>query len=336
MEIGKFSTIGFVGNGMFGTVFKAKDNLLAVERAVKIVQAKDPNEFMKAINEAQILERCRHNHIVDIKEIDIYPVEGVPAPCIVMEYLANGSVQNLLETKFVSCQKAVSTISDCLFGLEHAHSQGILHRDIKPANILYSENWQAKLSDFGLAYGLAHQVFDFEGYSSHLPHEVLEGSVQDELSDLYSMGITFFRMLNNLAILDIPFANDADWLRAVKKEKFPERIYPNHIPQQLIKISKKSIKSDRANRYQTCLQFRQALQAIHFCVEWHPLDADNWKGCHLSDVYEVSIHEKRSGFVIDFKRNGRKDNSRCYSQIPSESTAREFFYGLIRDTTLKI
>ena len=336
MDIGKFTTIGFIGSGNFGTVVRAKDTLLDVERAVKIIQAKDPQEFMDAINEAQILERCRHNHIVDIKEIGIYDVKGVNSPCIITEYLKNGSAQGYIEKQFVTPHFAVKVVSECLFALEHAHTQGILHRDIKPGNILFGDNWQAKLSDFGLAYGLAHQAFDFAGYSSHLPPEVLEGSAQDELSDLYSMGVTFHRLLNNMPTLDVPFANDVEWLKAVEREKFPVRNYMSHIPDQIVRVVRKSIKANRNDRYQNCLQFRQALQKITLTVEWKPIDKDNWVGKFKGNEFLLTIYKKRTGYCIDFKRNGRKDNSRSYTNIPSETEARNEFFKLIRETTLKL
>ena len=336
MDIGKFKSIGYIGGGNFGKVFRVQDTLLNVERAIKIIQVNDPKEFIDAINEAQILERCRHNHIVDIKEIDVHDIGGIPYPCITTEYLKNGSVQGYLETNFVTVQKSVQIISEVLFGLEHAHVQGVFHRDIKPGNILFSDNWQAKLSDFGLAYGLAHQAFNFAGYSAHLPPEVLEGVAQDALSDLYSIGITFHRLLNNMPSLPLTFADDAQWLTALQKEKYPERLYDQHIPEQIIKVVKKSIKADRANRFQNCLQFRQALQKIPLAVEWQPIDTDNWTGRFQNETFELNIYSKRTGYFIDFKRNGRKIKNKCCANIDTEDIARKEFFKIIRETTIRL
>lgn len=336
MDVGKFKSIGFIGGGNFGQVFRVQDTLLNVERAIKIIQVYDPQEFIDAINEAQILERCRHNHIVDIKEIDVHDIGGSPYPCIITEYLKNGSAQGYLENNFVTVQKAIQIISEVLFGLEHAHGQGIFHRDIKPGNILFSDNWQAKLSDFGLAYGLAHQVFNFAGYSAHLPPEVLQGVAQDALSDLYSMGVTFHRLLNNLPTLPLTFADDAQWLKALQKEKYPERIYQLHIPEKVIKVVKKSIKADRGSRFQNCLQFRQALQKITLAVEWFPIDNDNWEGRYRNETFELNLYSKRTGYFIDFKRNGRKINNKCCAGIDTEDNARQEFFKIIRKTTISV
>ena len=335
MEIGKFTTIGYIGGGNFGKVFRAKDNLLNVERAIKLISVQNPQEFMNAINEAQILEKCRHKNIVDIKEIDIHQINNSPVPCIVMEYLPKGSAQFFLETKFVSVKKAINIVFDVLFGLEHAHNEGIYHRDIKPGNILFSNNnGNSKLSDFGLAYGLANQPFSFAGYNSHLPPEVLEGTAQDDLSDIYSLGITFYRLINNMPNLKVPYTNDADWLKAVKKEKFPKREFQPHIPKSIIRIVKKSMKADRNDRFKTCLEFRQALQKIKLKIEWKYISDGLWNGKLGNDKYEIKMYKKRTGFFIDFKKNGRKDKNHCCSQIPDEVTAKKEFYKTIRETTI--
>lgn len=336
MNIGKFSSIGFIGGGNFGKVFKVKDTLLDIERALKIIQVNAPQEFIDAINEAQILERCRHNHIVDIKEINIYDIGGRTFPCIVTEYLKNGSVQQYLENNFITVERSIQIISEALFGLEHAHAQGIFHRDIKPGNILFSDNWQAKLSDFGLAYGLAHQAFNFAGYNTHLPPEVLEGVAQDALSDLYSMGVTFHRLLNNMATLPLAFADDVQWLNALRKEKYPERTYALHIPDQVIKVVKKSVKADRLKRFGSCLQFRQALQKIPLAIEWSPLSNDNWQGQFENDKFELNLYIKRTGYCIDFKRNGRKINNKCCTGIVAEDVARNELFKIIKETTISL
>lgn len=336
MDIGKYKSLGEIGRGNFGIVHKVTDTLLNVERAIKIIEVQDATHFVEAVTEAQILERCRHPYIVDIKEIDVHEIGGRYYPVIATEYLKNGSVQSYVENNFITVHKAVQIVSDVLYGLDHAHSQGIFHRDIKPGNILFADNWQAKLSDFGLAYGLSHQQFSFAGYNSHLPPEVIENITQDAISDLYSMGITFYRLLNNIVSLALPYSTEAEWLHAVKREKYPQRSYEPYVPDQFKRVVNKSIRADRANRFQNCLEFRQAIQKIPLAIEWRPVDENRWKGTFKDEEFEVVRYQKRTGYFIDFKRSGRKINNKCCAGIVNEAQATQEFYKIIRETAIRI
>ncbi|HET6226406.1 MAG TPA: hypothetical protein VFF27_09020, partial [Bacteroidia bacterium] len=109
-----------------------------------------------------------------------------------------------------------------------------------------------------------------------------------------------------------------------------------HIPEQIIRLVKKSMKAQRNDRYQTCLQFRQALQKINFAVDWSPTDRNKWIGTHNSDNYEIEIYSKRTGYFIDFRKNGRKINEKSCMQINDETKARDEFFKLIRETTINI
>src|ERR1700742_1956763 len=101
MNIGKFLVLSPLGNGQFGYVFHALDQLLGVERAVKVIMVNPSTctakEFVESFNEAKILEKCKHPFIVEIKEVDVHEVNGNYLPCITTEYLKNGSVQSLIE-----------------------------------------------------------------------------------------------------------------------------------------------------------------------------------------------------------------------------------------------
>ena len=337
-NIGKFEVVGTLGKGSFGWVFHCLDSLLDVERAVKVIILKDScsaEEFVESFNEAKILEMCKHAHIVEVKEVDVYEIRGNRLPCITTEYLKNGSAQDFLEKQFASVHDSCRIVSDVLIGLEHAHGQNILHRDIKPGNILFNDNWRAKLADFGLAFGLKGQIFDFAGYSSHLPPEVLANTHQDELSDIYSLGITFYRILNNLSSLKIPYVNKAQLLKEIKRERFPSRVYSSHIPEAIKKIVNKSINPNRSKRFQNCLSFRQAIQKIKFGIDWRFIDETLWQGEFNQTSFSIELLEtKKRGFSIEFKRNSRKIIDFCRTDLFDEDLALNEFYKIIKDTSI--
>jgi serine/threonine protein kinase len=148
--IDKYQILAPLGNGHFGQVYHAFDRALRAEKAIKVLNVTDPSQFLDSLKEAQILKRCNHKHIVSVNEANIFPVNGTPRVILDLEYVAQGSLEGALSSRWVSIKDAVTYLQGALLGLQHAHSQGFLHRDIKPGNILLAPT-AAKLSDFGLA-----------------------------------------------------------------------------------------------------------------------------------------------------------------------------------------
>lgn len=331
-KIRKFKIIDFLGNGNFGFVFQAYDPLLKADRAIKLIKVPKPEKFVEAVKEAQTLEACRHKHIVDVKEVDVAIYEGVLCVYIAMEYLAKGSIQKHLESRFISIQDSCRIISESLLGLEHAHNSNVLHRDIKPGNILFGDNGEAKLSDFGLALDYHVDPSDTLGYRPHQPLEVIDGNPMDKLSDIYAMGITFYRLLNNIDDLEFNFSSMDEWRRAVKGNKYPERSYLPHIPRNIKTIVNKAINNNPDKRYQCASDFRQAIEKISLLIDWRPLDKNKWVGIGSNfENYEISKIKKRAGWSIDFKRNNRRITGACHQHL-SDSEVDNVFFKTICDS----
>lgn len=325
-KIRKFKVIDFLGNGNFGFVYQAYDPLLKADRAIKLIKVANPDKFVEAVKEAQTLEACRHKHIVDVKEVDVFVYEGTPCVYIAMEYLAKGSIQKHLENRFISIQESLKIISEALLGLEHAHNSNVLHRDIKPGNILFGDNGEAKLSDFGLALDYHIDPSDTMGYRPHQPLEVIDGNPMDKLSDIYAMGITLYRLINNVPDMEFSFSTMDEWRAAVKGNKYPDRNYLPHVPRKIKTIINKAINNSSDKRYQSASDFRQALEKSVLPIDWSPLDDNTWAGIALNgDKYEIEKIKKRSGWVIDFKKNGRRLKDCCMKELAGEDVNQEFF-----------
>ena len=329
--IRKFKIVDFIGNGNFGFVFQAFDPLLSADRALKLIKVPDPDEFVAAVNEAQTLELCRHTHIVDVKEVDVAVYEGTPCVYIAMEYLAKGSIQKHLENRFISINESLRIMSESLLGLEHAHNNGVLHRDIKPGNILFGDNGEAKLSDFGLALDYHLYPSDTFGYLPHKPLEVIDGDPMDRLTDIYATGMTLYRLINNIDELDFSFSSEAEWRNAVKRNKYPDRNYLLHIPRRIKTIVNRSINNDRDKRFQTASDFRQTLEQAFLPIDWRPLSADHWVGTGSGNTYELIKTSKRTGWTIDFKKNKRRITANCLQNLADGDVEDEFFK-IIRDS----
>ncbi len=248
-----------------------------------------------------------------------------------MEYLARGSIQKHLETRFISIQEAFKIISEALLGLEHAHNSNVLHRDIKPGNILLGDHGEAKSSDFGLALEYHVDPSDTSGYRPHQPLEVINGNAMNKLSDIYAMGVTLFRLLNNKSNVDFPFNTVDEWENAVQRNKYPERNYSPHIPRKIKTIVNKSLNNDVTKRYQSASQFRQAIDNVNISVDWRPLNENHWVGSGLNgDQFELVRAVKRTGWLIEFKRNNRRVKNTCYSNL-SEIESYNVLFQIIQD-----
>jgi serine/threonine protein kinase len=331
--IDKFQVLDNLGSGNFGQVYQCYDPFMQKEIAVKVIKVPNPDKFVQAVKEGQTLDLCRHKHIVDVKDVRSILFNGERVVLIVMEYLSKGSIQKHIEKRFISTKEAAKIVQQSLLGLEHAHNNNVLHRDVKPGNILFGDNGEAKLSDFGLAINYHSNPSDILGYRPHQPLEVIEGNPMNKLSDIYATGITLYRLLNNTNKLPFTFKTQEEWLKAVKKDQFPPRIFLPHIPDKILKILNKSIHKNKSTRFQTCIEFRQALEKLKFNIDWMNIDDDNWTGQNGSDTFTLNKYKKRTGWFIDFKRNGIRKNQNCCTQVPDDKVNSEFF-NIIRQTTM--
>jgi serine/threonine protein kinase len=332
-QIGKYQIIEPLGSGHFGQVVLAYDALLQVERAIKIVNTGNPDKFLESFREAQIMELCRHRHIVDIKDADIEMIGPMPGVCIVMEYLKRGSLQQLLETRFVTVKESCTFVAHALLGLEHAHQHHILHRDVKPGNILIADEGYAKLSDFGLAVDSNTSPPNISGYVNHSAPEMLSSAIQDTATDIYAMGVTLYRLVTDRAQLSHGCKTPDQLLQEILARRFPPRTFPPHVPRRVVGVINKAMHPEREKRFQSCFEFRQALEKLHFHIDWTCCDDFSWLGQSKEDNYQAAIMQKRSGWDFELARNGRRIRREC-RRFDNESSARAKMSSVVRDSTL--
>lgn len=331
--IDKYQIIEHLGSGSFGDVYRVQDRALQVEKAIKVLGVTDPAEFLQSLEEAQILRRCSHKHIVAINEANIFDVSGAPRVVLDLEFIAEGSLEDALTNRWISIQEAVRYLQGALQGLEHAHSQGFLHRDIKPGNILLAQS-AAKLSDFGLATDTsATLVGSAQGYVTHLPPEYWTTRQTTVLSDVFACGVTLYRAVSNIDDWRAVVRATPDARAKIQNGKLIENIgFESFIPKTLQRIIRKACHADPTKRYQSVLELRQQLDRLRFGIDWIATGDFSWEGRQGSDVYKMEVDPLK--FDLTYKKNDRRKNDQCakYGDLGSAIQAME---NLVADTTLQ-
>lgn len=335
-EVGKYQILEHLGQGHFGNVYLANDRALNAIKALKVMDIENPHEFMKKLEEAQLLHKCRHKHIVAVNEANIYEIESSTKVVIDMEYIAGGSLEKFLQNNFLSTIEATKYLRDILFGLEHLHNQNVLHRDIKPANIMLSSDL-AKLSDFGLATSAGENLIGSpHGYIPHCAPEMFTGTeitgkttIQ---TDIFAAGITYYRIVSNLSDWR-GILSHIDGARIFARGEIIETIgFPKFVSKQVQRIIKRACNPDPSKRFQSAVEMRQAIEKLHSNINWKPMEDNLWQG-YAQNGQQFTIFVSPSNEVI-VKRNNRKINDDC-KKFDSIDSATSYMLGYIAETTFQ-
>ncbi|MCA0387124.1 MAG: serine/threonine protein kinase [Bacteroidetes bacterium] len=315
MEIGKYQIICSLGEGQFGQVFKAFDRAIEQEKAIKVINIDSDEQITSVLNEARLLNKCKHKHIVKINEADVYESEGRKVVIIDMEFIGGGSLECQLANTFVSIKEVRKIFIDILFGLEFAHSKSILHRDVKPANIMIDKNY-AKLSDFGLATILATKTLNsIVGYTTHLAPEIIVNGTTTLQSDIYAVGVSLFRALNNIANWRERINQIGDIGERLKSGTLLETLgYESYIPKKMKAIIRKATNLEVNKRFLSASQFRNALESLKPDIEWHRITIDKWTG-ELPEKGLITAEVIQTGcqYTVQIKKNNRRILALCQS-----------------------
>lgn len=198
MSLRQFELRSIIGSGGMGNVYRAFDNTLHREAAVKLMKkelAEDPAALENFYREARACASLNHTNIIHIYTFDEWEGQRY----LVMEIADHGSLdgriekfQRLPELEVLDVGIKISSALD--MALKH----NLLHRDIKPGNILFNADNEPKLVDFGLARAAETQT-DAEDVAWGTPYYVAPEKIKREpetfLSDMYSLGGTLYHAL---------------------------------------------------------------------------------------------------------------------------------------------
>ncbi|CAL5421718.1 unnamed protein product [Camellia sinensis] len=205
-----------VGTGGFGNVYKGCINggtkMIAVKRGYQM-EERNLREFQ---TEIIIVSQLRHHNLVSLIGYCLEEDEMI----LVYEYIENGTLYDHLHgpKSPLTWEQRLKICIGAARGLHYIHSGSkhkIIHRDIKPTNILLDENWDAKVSDFGIsklgnmASSCSHVTTEVKGTLGYLDPEYYQCYKLSEKSDVYSFGVVLLEVLSAKSVMN-PIAEEED------------------------------------------------------------------------------------------------------------------------------
>lgn len=274
---GRYEVIRLIGEGGAGIVYQCKERPLLNDVAVKVLRH-ELIEDKKLIgifrHEARLAAQLQHPHIVSVFEVNTDEWEDKQIYFLAMEYLPGGTLTARIKAG-LTIELAFEWMKQLLQAVGYAHEKGVIHQDIKGGNVLLTEDDQVKIGDFGLARlsGPGHFSVEEESLSekkikfmvktmgtpAYMSPELCYGEIQDERSDIYSLGVLFFEMLTGQMPFEAQGMIELPRQHISKPVPSVRRIKPE-IPSILDDMVKRMMAKDKDERFQSTRQILSMLE----------------------------------------------------------------------------
>ncbi len=273
--IGGCQILERIAKGGMGVVYKAKQLNLGRTVALKILSedlSSDATFVKRFVNEARSAAELNHGNLIHIN--DVGEVNGVYY--FSMEYVEGMTLSAYLkERKIIGMVQVAEIAYQVSQALRHAHSKNVIHRDIKPDNIMITTDGVVKLADLGLAKRKRQGESDITQAGTIMgtpyymaPEQAKDFSKVDERSDIYSLGVTVYRMLTGR----VPFEGKSPlevMLNASKEQAVPVRSLRPEVPEAFEAAVARMMAKDPEDRYQNITEVMEAMGGIIQLLKQH-------------------------------------------------------------------
>ncbi|MCH5674437.1 protein kinase domain-containing protein [Streptomyces gilvus] len=259
VTVGRHRLQRLLGQGGFGMVWLAYDDLLEAPVAVKVMAEKWVHRLdlrERFLDEARLLRQAQSDRVVQVHDIGELP-DG--RPYFVMTYADGGTLADRLQQGPMSVDQALRFAVQAARGVADLHAAGIVHRDIKPSNILLHTvsggRERLLVADLGLAKSLAQASGLTQGVGSPgymAPEQVPEDILVDvdERADVYGLGVLTYELLTG----SLPGSTgQADW---------PGPPHPQ-VSAAVRRVTRRALEPERERRWDNATAFADALEAAH-------------------------------------------------------------------------
>jgi eukaryotic-like serine/threonine-protein kinase len=233
-----------IGRGVFGTVFRAQDNL---GRDVALKLFRGAADASRLLREGQLLAKLRHPNIIVVHGAGDYGGEvGVW-----MELIRGKTLEEELKMRGAfSADEARLIGVDLCRALAAVHEAGLVHRDVKAQNVMREQGGRIVLMDFGAGTAARVNQHDVAGTPMYLAPEVFGGQPASRLSDIYSLGVLLYHLvtgaypLSGSSRFEIQRAHSEGRIRRLRDAR-PD------LPEDFVRVVETALASDPRQRYQT-------------------------------------------------------------------------------------
>jgi eukaryotic-like serine/threonine-protein kinase len=260
--VGKYRVVERVGRGGMGIVYRAVDETLSREVAIKSLnpEVNEPDVARRFRAEAVTVARLNHPGIATVYELFQHEDHWL----MVMEFVRGETLEALIErVGALPVERVVDLASQALAALAHAHSLGVVHRDLKPANLMLNDSGVVKIMDFGIARVIGSEHLTTAGFMmgtpAYMAPEQVLGQEIDSRADLYAMGVVLYR----LATGKLPFKGATPFAMAhsqVQDPPTPVRLSREGLPAWIEQVIGRALAKRPEERFQTAQAFADAIR----------------------------------------------------------------------------
>ena len=263
-QLGRYEIRAELGRGGMAVVYLAHDPQFQRDVALKVL----PREFSHSemfrerfAREARVIAALEHPAIVPV--YDFGSDQGYSF--FVMRYMGGGSLRERMRAGRLQLHEMLSIVDRIAAALDLAHARGIVHRDLKPANILFDQQGNAYLSDFGIVRLMEDTAnltgTGFIGTAAYTSPEQVQGAAGvDGRSDIYTLGIMIYEMLTGRQ----PFLGDTPTkqMMAHVLQPVPDiGVARPDLPRAVREVVTRTLAKAPEDRYQTAGDLARALRA---------------------------------------------------------------------------
>ncbi len=276
-NISHYNVVERIGKGGMGEVFRAKDQKLGRDVAIKVLPeefAQDADRVARFQREAKLLASLNHSNIAAIYGLE----ESNGTHFLVLELIEGETLAERLKRGTIPVEESLQLGLQIAEALEAAHEKGVIHRDLKPANIKVTPEGKVKVLDFGLAKAYAGDREDVNlsnsptlseaatqqgiilGTAAYMSPEQARGEAVDKKADIWAFGVVLFEMLTGRGMFEGRTVSDT-LASVLKSEPEWKRLPPNLHP-RIRFLLERCLEKEPKNRSASINEARVEIQKV--------------------------------------------------------------------------